>query len=136
MNNNSNKQPGPVSRAFTIIIGIAFMVFWGIFWGLQLIGEITSGQTTQLMISIFGLIFGELVLLHNVLQAAGTQIFGVLAIIYGSIASRKVDRNIRRQAGGYDKHRIGLNKNKNSQNSQNGQNDNPYGNYGDGSKYM
>lgn len=132
MNSNSNKQPGPISRAFTIVIGIVFMIFWGIFWGLQLIGEITSGQTTQMIISIFGLIFGELVLLHNVLQAAGTQIFGVLAIIYGSMASRKVDRNIRRQAGGYDKHKIGLEKNSNNDSEQT---DNPYGNYGDGSKY-
>ena len=34
MNSNSNKQPGPISRAFTIVIGIVFMIFWGIFWGL------------------------------------------------------------------------------------------------------
>lgn len=81
---------------------------------------------------ITGLVFGELMVLHTILRTLGTQIFGVIAIIYGLVAQRKVDRNIRKQAGGYNKHKIGLNKN----NNQGEQDDNPYGNYGDGSKYM
>lgn len=132
MDNNNNGQPGIISKIFTVIFGVIFMIFWGVSWGLQLKSSIDSGQITSLIIQIVGLLFGEFIVLHSILKTVGTQIFGIISIIYGLAAQRRVDRNIRKQAGGYSKHKIGLNKN----NNQGEQDDNPYGNYGDGSKYM
>ena len=133
MDNNNNGQPGTVSKLFTIVFGIIFMIIWAISWGFQVKSSIASGQTTDLIIQIAGLIFGEFNALHIILKTVGTQIFGIISIIYGLAAQRRVDRNIRKQAGGYNKHKIGLNKNSDNQNDSS---DNPYENYGDGSKYM
>lgn len=133
MNDDNNRQPGTISKIFTIIFGVIFMLFWAICWGLGIKSAIVSGQTTSLIIQIVGLLFGEFIVLHSILRTVGTQILGVISIIYGLVAQRRVDRNIRKQAGGYNKHKAGLNKNSNNQNESS---NNPYGNYGDGSKYM
>lgn len=133
MNDNNNRQPGTISKIFTIVFGVIFMIFWAICWGLGIKSAIGSGQTTSLIIQIVGLLFGEFIVLHSILKTVGTQILGVISIFYGLAAQRRVDRNIRKQAGGYNKHKIDLNKNSNNQNESS---DNPYENYGDGSKYM
>lgn len=132
MDDNNNRQPGTISKIFTVIFGTIFMIFWAICWGLGIKSAIGSGQTTSLIIQLVGLIFGEFIVLHSILKTVGTQILGIISIIYGLAAQRRVDRNIRKQAGGYNKHKIGLNKNSNNQNENS---NNPYGNYGDGSKY-
>lgn len=133
MNDNNNRQPGTISKIFTIVFGVIFMIFWAICWGLGIKSAIGSGQTTSLIIQIVGLLFGEFIVLHSILKTVGTQILGVISIFYGLAAQRRVDRNIRKQTGGYNKHKIDLNKNSNNQNESS---DNPYENYGDGSKYV
>ena len=50
MDDNNNRQPGTISKIFTIVFGIIFMIFWAICWGLGIKSAIVSGQTTSLII--------------------------------------------------------------------------------------
>ena len=50
MNDNNNRQPGTISKIFTIVFGVIFMIFWAICWGLGIKSAIGSGQTTSLII--------------------------------------------------------------------------------------